>query len=149
MTLIRRHDAVPAWSNLFDDFLGRNWYDWTNRNYSTTNTTLPSVNIKEFEDGFAVEVAAPGMNKEDFKIEVNNGYMTISSEKQSEDTVADKKGRYTKQEFCYASFSRSFTLPSSADAERIVAKYDKGVLLVQIPKKEESKPKPVKQIAIE
>lgn len=149
MTLIRRHDTVPAWSNLFDDFLGRNWYDWTNRNYSSTNTTLPSVNISESENGFAVEVAAPGMGKDDFKVEVNNGYLTISSEKQSENATEDKKSRYTKQEFCYASFSRTFTLPTSADAERIAAKYENGILQVQIPKKEEAKPKPVKQISIE
>ena len=149
MSLIKRNDLVPAWSNLFDDFLNPNWYDWTNRHYSDTNTTLPSVNIKETVDSFEVELAAPGMEKEDFGVEVNNGYLTISSEKKSEVKEKDKKGRYTKQEFCYESFSRSFTLPGSADVEKIAAKYEKGILTISIPKKEEAKPKPVKQISIE
>ncbi len=149
MSLIRRNDLVPSWSNLFDDFLNNNWNDWTNRHYSNTNTTLPSVNIKETEENFEVEVAAPGMGKEDFKVDVNNGYLTISSEKKRETKTEDPKGKYTKQEFCYESFSRSFTLPGSADTEKIGAKYEKGILTISIPKKEEAKPKPVRQISIE
>jgi Molecular chaperone (small heat shock protein) len=149
MSLIKKNDQVPSWSNLFDDFLNHNWSDWTNRHYSDTNTTLPSVNIKESAHDFEVEVAAPGMEKEDFRIEVTNGYLTISSEMKSESKTEDKKRRYTKQEFCYESFSRSFSLPSSADTDKIAAKYDKGILTISIPKKEEAKPKPVKQISIE
>lgn len=149
MSLIKRNDLVPSWSNLFDDFLNNNWSDWTNRHYSDTNTTLPSVNIKETEENFEVEMAAPGMEKDDFKVEVNNGYLTISSEKKSETKTEDKKGRYTKQEFRYESFTRSFTLPDSADLEKIAAKYEKGILTISIPKREETKPKPVRQISIE
>ena len=149
MSLIKRNDLVPSWSNLFDDFLNNNWSDWTNRHYSDTNTTLPSVNIKETEENFEVEMAAPGMEKDDFKVEVNNGYLTISSEKNSETKTEDKKGRYTKQEFRYESFTRSFTLPDSADLEKIAAKYEKGILTISIPKREETKPKPVRQISIE
>jgi HSP20 family protein len=148
MTLIKRNNSVPAWTNLFDDFLNRNWYDWESHNFSKTNTTLPSVNIKENEEGFLVEMAAPGMEKEDFKVEVNNGYLTISSEKQQENKTEDKKERYTKQEFSYESFSRLFTLPTSADSEKIAARYEKGILTVAIPKREEAKPKPLKQIEI-
>ena len=149
MSLIKRNDLVPSWSNLFDDFLNNNWSDWTNRHYSDTNTTLPSVNIKETEENFEVEMAAPGMEKDDFKVEVNNGYLPISSEKKSETKTEDKNGRYTKQEFRYESFTRSFTLPDSADLEKIAAKYEKGILTISIPKREETKPKPVRQISIE
>jgi HSP20 family protein len=148
MTLIRKNELVPAWSHLFNDVFNQDWFDWSNRNYSDTNTTLPSVNVKEADEGFEVEMAAPGMEKEDFRIEVNNGFMTISSEKKSESREEDKKGRYTKKEFCYQSFSRSFSLPVSVDSDKIEAKYDKGILTVSIPKREESKPKPVRQIAI-
>jgi HSP20 family protein len=148
MTLIRRNELTPAWSNFFDDFLNRNWYDWSNRNFSNTNTTLPAVNVKETEEAFAVELAAPGMEKDDFKVEVNNGLLTISSEKQAESKTENAKEHYTKQEFSYESFSRSFTLPTIADSEKIEAKYEKGILLISIPKKEEAKPRPVKQISI-
>jgi HSP20 family protein len=148
MTLIRRNEYVPAWSHLFNDFMNQDWFDWTSKNFSATDTTLPSVNVKETEDSFEVEMAAPGMEKEDFKIEVNNGLMTISSEKKTEKKEEDKKGRYTKQEFCYQSFSRSFSLPTLVDTDKIEAKYEKGILSVVIPKREELKPKPVRQISV-
>ena len=81
MTLIRRSENLPMWTNLFNDFFNQDWNDWSLRNFSLTNTTLPSVNIKETGDNFEVEMAAPGMDKSDFKIEVNQGILTISSEK--------------------------------------------------------------------
>jgi HSP20 family protein len=149
MSLIKRDELVPAWSNFFNDFFNRDLYDWSNHHFSDTNTTLPSVNIKEEEGAFVVEMAAPGMSKEDFHVEVNNGLLTISSEKKYENKSEDKKRHYTKQEFCYQSFSRSFSLPTSADVEKIGAKYDNGILTISVPKKEEAKPKPLKQISIE
>lgn len=133
--------------SLFDRFLEGDLFDWSNKNYSTTNTTLPSVNIKEDNDGFEVEMAAPGLKKEDFKIELNGDLLTISSEK-NEDDVKDEK-RYTRREFSYQSFTRSFTLPNIADSGKINAKYHNGILTVEIPKKEEAKPKPPKKIAIQ
>jgi HSP20 family protein len=148
MALIRRSEMVPTWEHVFNDLFNTELIDWSHRHYSDTNTTLPSVNILENEDGFAVEMAAPGMEKKDFKIEVNNGNLTISSEKQSENKTENKKGKITKQEFCYQSFSRSFTLPLVADTDKITAEYDNGILHVAIPKREEAKPKPVKQIDI-
>jgi HSP20 family protein len=93
-------------------------------------------------------MAAPGMEKDDFKIELNNGMLTISSAKKQE-TTTEEKGQYTRREFSYQSFSRSLTLPTSADSEKISAKYDNGILKVVILKKEEEKPKPTKQIPIE
>jgi HSP20 family protein len=69
MSLIKRENYSPTWPGIFNDFLNRDWYDWSNQNFSLTNTTIPSVNIKENENEFVVEMAAPGMTKEDFNIE--------------------------------------------------------------------------------
>jgi HSP20 family protein len=147
MELMKRNENYPAWSNFFNDFFNRDWMDWTNRNFSETNTTLPSVNVKESEDGYEVDMAAPGLGKKDFKIELNHGILTISSEKKDESET--KKGQqFTRREFSYQSFSRSFNLPHTVDSEKISAKYDNGILKVTIPKKEEAKPKPAKTIEI-
>lgn len=148
MVLIKRDELVPAWSNFFNDFFNRDVFDWSLRHFSGPNSTLPSINVKETPDEFEVEMAAPGMEKDDFKIELNSGMLTISSEKKQETTV-EEKGQYTRREFSYQSFSRSLALPASADSEKISAKYDNGILKVVISKKEEEKPKPTKQIPIE
>jgi HSP20 family protein len=147
MTLLRRSDFFPAWANFVNDFFNTDLSDWSSRHFSDTNTTLPAVNIKENADAFMVEMAAPGMAKEDFKIELNNDLLTISSEKKNEKET--KEGEtYTRREYSYQSFSRSFTLPNTVDGEKISAKYENGVLSIEIPKKEEAKPKPAKQISI-
>jgi HSP20 family protein len=144
MSLVRFSGNYPS---LFDRFFENDLFDWSNRNYSTTNTTLPSVNIKESADDFEVEVAAPGLGKADFNIELNHDLLTISSNKKVENET--KTGQqFTKREFSYQSFSRSFTLPNTADSDKIAAKYENGILKVIIPKKEESKPKPARQINI-
>jgi len=121
--------------------------DWNNRNFSNTNTTLPSVNVKESADGFEVDMAAPGLEKKDFKIEINHGTLTISSEKKVENETKEGQ-QFTRREFSYQSFSRSFTLPETVDNDKISAKYENGILKVSIPKKEEAKPKPAKTIEI-
>ena len=144
MSLVRFSNQLPS---MFDRFFEGDLFDWSNRNFSLTNTTLPSVNIKENSDEFKVEVAAPGFEKGDFKLELDHDVMTISSEKQIENETKEDE-RYSKREFSYQSFTRSFTLPHSADSERIDATYDNGILFVSIPKKEESKPKPSRMIEI-
>jgi len=144
MSLVRFSNQLPS---MFDRFFEGDLFDWSNRNFSLTNTTLPSVNIKENSDEFKVEVAAPGFEKGDFKLELNHDVLTISSEKQIENEAKEDE-RYSKREFSYQSFTRSFTLPHSADSERIDATYDNGILFVSIPKKEESKPKPSRMIEI-
>ena len=143
MTLAK-FNQIPS---LFDQFFENDLFDWSNRNFSDTNTTLPSVNIKEGNEGFEVEMAAPGLDKKDFNIELNGDVLTISSEKKVENETKEGE-KFTKREFSYQSFSRSFTLPNITDNEKISAKYDNGILRVFIPKKEEAKPKPAKQIAI-
>ena len=144
MTLVRYQNQLPS---LFDKFFNNELEGWNRNNFSDTNTTLPSVNIKENVDAFKVEVAAPGFEKSDFNIELNNDVLTISSEKQINNEVKEDE-RVTKKEFSYQSFSRSFTLPELVEDDKITAQYEKGILSITIPKKEEAKPKPIKQIEI-
>ncbi len=150
MSLIVRKPQMdfPAFGSLIDQFFNNDFFDWSNRNFSLTNTTLPAVNIKEDNDKFQVEVAAPGLKKEDFKIEVNHNMLSISSEKREEKTEGQEGGTYTRREFSYQSFVRSFSLPESVDADKIEASYNDGVLVLNIPKKEEAKPKPARVIQI-
>ena len=144
MSLVKFSGNYPS---LFDRFFENDWFDWANRNFSDTNTTLPSVNIKESAEDFEVEVAAPGLGKKDFKIELSHDLLTISSEKKI-DKETKKGQQFSRREFSYQSFSRSFTLPNTADSEKIEAKYENGILRIVIPKKEEAKPKPPRQISI-
>ena len=144
MLVLRNTYQVPS---LFDRFFDGDMFDWSNRNFSNTNTTIPSVNIKENTDAFMVEVAAPGFEKGDFKIELNLNTLSISSEKKVENETREGEV-FTKREFSYQSFSRSFTLPQIADGDRIEANYQNGILTVLIPKREEAKPKPARMIEI-
>lgn len=144
MNLVKFSSNYPS---VFDRFFDNDMLSWNSRHFSDTNTTLPSVNIKENIDEFIVEVAAPGFDKNDFNVEVENDILTISSEKKVENKEKDSE-RVTKREFSYQSFSRSFTLPVLVEREKIKAKYDNGILNILIPKKEEAKPKPPKRIEI-
>ena len=148
MSLIKRNgNRFPAFPALFDDFFNRELFNWGNNNFSTTSTTVPSVNIKESADSFEVEVAAPGMEKKDFNIALNGNLLTISSSKQYEDEK--KEENYTRREFSYQSFQRSFDLPKDVvDADRINARYENGLLHLSIPKKEEAKQKAPRMIEI-
>lgn len=147
MALIRRTN--PGWPSLnrfFDDILTKDFFDNNWSNFSATGTTLPAVNIVETKDDFQVEMAAPGMNKNDFNIELDNDMLTISSVK--EDSNVQGERNYSRREFSYQTFKRSFYLPNTVEAEKIKAKYQDGVLNLHIPKKEEAKTKPVRQITI-
>lgn len=144
MSLVKLSNPVPS---VFDRFIDNDLFDWTNKNFSNTNTTLPAVNIKEDHDGFEVEMSVPGFEKKDFNIEVNNSLLTISSDKKIEQETKEGQN-FTRREFSYQSFSRSFTLPDTTDDDHVAAKYENGILKVYIPKKEEAKPKPAKQITI-
>jgi len=144
MLLVRNSNQMPS---LFDRFFDGEMFDWNNRNFSNTNTTLPSVNIKDNAVAFTVEVAAPGFEKGDFKIELNRNLLTVSSEKQVENETKENEV-FTKREFSYQSFTRSFTLPQIADGDKIEASYESGILVISIPKREEAKPKPARTIEI-
>lgn len=146
MTLVKRNSG-NLFPSLFDNFFSRDLMDWNNSNFSNTNTTLPAVNIRENDQEFTIEVAAPGMKKNDFNISLDNNQLNISSEikKESENT----EGNYSRKEFSYQSFSRSFRLPVNfIDGDKISAKYEEGILCIHLPKKEEAKPKPSKMISI-
>lgn len=149
MTLAKRNgNVMNSLPGLFDDFFSRDLFDWGNANFSNSGTTLPAVNVKETADSFEVEMAAPGMKKEDFKVELDNSVLTISSEKR-EDNEHKEGEKYSRREFSYQSFQRSFTLSKDAvDADNIHAKYENGVLHLTIPKREEVKQKPARLINI-
>lgn len=148
MSLVKRNgNSQSAFPGVFDDFFSRELFNWGNNNFSATRTTVPAVNVKETSDTFEVEVAAPGMNKEDFKITLEHNYLTIASSKQQEQNTNEQG--YTRKEFSYQSFRRSFELPADVvDAENIRAKYENGLLKLVIPKKEEAKQKAPKTIQI-
>jgi HSP20 family protein len=149
MSLIKRNgDVYQGMPSLFNDSLLRDFWNWGLSNNSSTNTSIPAVNIKETNDSFEVEMAAPGMTKEDFKIELDNNLLTISSEKQNEQE--EKEGeRYTRREFSYQSFQRTFNLPKDVvDADKIEARYENGMFHLVIPKKEEVKQRPPRTIQI-
>ncbi len=149
MSLMKRSNLIPSAPSFFDDFFTRNIWDWSLANTAPTGTSLPAVNIVENDNEFQVEVAAPGMTKEDFNIEVDNNVLTISSEKQHEEEDKDSDGRYSRREFSYASFKRSFAIPDDqVEADKIKADYKDGLLHIHLPKKEEVKPKPARIIKI-
>jgi HSP20 family protein len=149
MNLIKRNGSqAPTLHRLFfDDIFGRDFFNWENNNYSTTSTTLPCVNIKETAENYEVEVAAPGMDKNDFKITLDGNQLFISSVKENEQTTGDEN--FSRREFSYQSFQRSFELPKNVvDEDKIIARYENGLLLLSIPKREEAKPKPPRMIQI-
>lgn len=141
MTLVRTSNRnYPSFPSFFNHLMGDKWMDWTNSNYSDTNTSLPAVNIRENDNDYLIEVAAPGMSKNDFKVNLDNDTLTISSDKKDEGLKKDEC--YTKREFSYQSFQRTFSINERVvDGEKIEAKYENGILTIQLPKKEEVKPK--------
>ncbi|MFC2087743.1 Hsp20/alpha crystallin family protein [Bacteroidota bacterium] len=131
----------PDWTDNF--FTGPIWPNAE----SNVGTSIPAVNINEDENQFNIELAAPGMEKKDFKLDLNHNVLTISSEKMEKKENDNKK--FTRREFRYTSFNRSFTLPNSVKEEGIKASYKEGILNISIPKKEEAKDKGPKHIEIE
>jgi HSP20 family protein len=148
MTLIKSNrNLFPQIPMLFDDLFSRELFNWGNSNYSSTSTTVPLVNIRETRDNFEVEMAAPGMEKKDFSVTLEGNTLTIASKKENEET--ENQDAYTRKEFSYQSFVRSFILPKDVvKADEIVAKYDNGLLLLTVPKQEHAKQRDPKLIEI-
>ena len=145
---IMKRNAFPDMPGIFNDLFTRDLWNWGLSNNSATNTTIPAVNISETPERFDVEVAAPGMKKEDFRVELDGNMLTISSERKNEWENKEDQ-RYTRREFSYQSFQRSFQLPAQVvDSDRIEAKYENGLLRLMIPKKEEAKQKPPRMIQL-
>jgi len=141
-TLAKLSTAVPS---VFDDFF-KPWNEWFDGGFPQSTMRVPAVNITEEKNQYLVSLAAPGLKKEDFKINVNGNVLTISSEK--EDSSEEKDKKFSRKEYSYSSFTRSFTLPEEINQEKIDAKYQDGVLKISLPRIEEAKKPSAKQIAI-
>jgi HSP20 family protein len=132
--------------SVFDDFF-KPWNEWfDNGGLLSRAMNVPAVNITEQKNDYLVSLAAPGLKKEDFKIDVDGNMLTISSEK--EETKEEKDKKFTRKEYNYSSFSRSFTLPEEINKEKIEAKYEDGVLKISLPRREEAKKPAAKNIAV-
>ncbi|SKA30857.1 heat shock protein Hsp20 [Chitinophaga eiseniae] len=131
-TLTKR-TGLPS---VFDDFF-RPWKDWASDFYGVHALTVPAVNVTEDKDSYKLSMAAPGLKKSDFKIELEGGMLTISAE--SESQKEEKHDKYSRQEYNYSSFSRSFHLPEGVSKDKIEAQYDDGVLKIKLPKSEDAK----------
>ena len=116
--------------------------------FSKTGVTIPSVNIRETPQEYIIDVAAPGLLREDFKLEVDNHTLTVSAEKEEEKEENKEKNGYSRREYSYNSFSRSFALPENVREGDIDAKYDKGILTVTVPKAKTTSTKPVQRIQV-
>ena len=149
MTPVKRNGSLFNHLPLmFDDIFSRDIFNFNQSNFSGSNMSLPAANITETADNYELELAAPGMTKKDFKVELDGNILTISSERKNEDTQKDGE-KSVRREFSYQSFQRSFELPKSVvDVENVRAKYEDGVLRLMIPKREEAKPKPARLIEI-
>lgn len=137
MALVKFSNGTPSrsidtWTNnLFESLFNDSFIS------DRLTSRVPAVNIAETSDAYQIELAAPGLEKGDFKINVDKDVLTISAEKKTESVDGDKK--YSKREYSYTSFTRSFTLPESIDHNKIDANYKDGVLNVTVGKKEEAK----------
>lgn len=133
---------LPNW---FEEIFNRELPTVFSSNFND-GITLPKVNIKETPDTYLIEIAAPGLKKSDFMINLDNNALTISTENNQENEVKDEK--FTRKEFGYSSFRRTFNLPDGVNADHINATYEEGILNIQLPKKEEAKQKPPRTIRV-
>lgn len=135
MTLVKfKNNSMPVVPTFFDTIFGKDFFDYNGNHLATT---IPATNIKETKENYSLELAVPGMKKSDFKIEINNSVLTISTEKEMSNE--ETENNFTRKEFSYHSFSRSFNLPQTVNKDAIAASYTDGVLCINIPKKEEAK----------
>lgn len=150
LTLRRKNGGVPS---LFSDWLDSS--SFFNPMFDNMDemllprkigVTMPSVNIRETEKEYVLELAAPGFDRKDFTVELENNLLTIAAEKK--ENKEEKEAAYSRREFSYASFSRSFQLPENTTDDKVDARYENGLLLLTIPKKEVEPPKQKKQIKV-
>lgn len=147
-SLSKKNSLIPTMNTFFEDVIPRDLFDWSDKNFSAFGSTLPSANVEETDKLIHIELAAPGLKKDDFKIEYNNHLLSISSEQKEEKEEKDKKGNFARKEFSYKSFCRSFRLPETIDATKIDATYKDGILHVDVAKKLIDAPKSVKTISV-
>lgn len=141
MAIVRRtNNWLPS---VFNDFFGNEWME-------NSSKSVPAINIQQGENGFTVEVAAPGMTKEDCVVRIDEeNNLVISFKKKNEQEEKDKKGSYLRREFSYTQFQRRMVLPDNIEKENISAKVENGVLTVEIPTVTEEKASTSKQIEIQ
>ncbi|MCX7728654.1 MAG: Hsp20/alpha crystallin family protein [Bacteroidia bacterium] len=144
--IVKQNNQIPTFKNLIESFFEGEFPAWGGGLSRYIGSTIPSANIKETETDFQIEVGIPGVKKEDLKIDVEDDVLTISSEQREE--KSEEKDNYTRREFNYSAFSRSFTLPDIVDADKISAEYKDGILNIVIPKKESVIKKAQKRIEI-
>ena len=140
-----KQSNFPIFSSLIDDWFLGDIPSLFTSNYNT-GITLPKTNIRETVDAYFVEMAVPGLKKDDLELKLDNQMLSISAETKKENE--ENKDNYTRREFGYSSFKRSFTLPEFIDESKIKAKYNEGILSIELPKMEEAKPKPPKTIKV-
>lgn len=140
-------NRVEKMPTMFNDLL-RPFNDWFEGPIGVTGrvSSMPAANVNETDKAYVVNLAAPGLSKDDFKIDVTGDMLTVSSEKE-ESSERDEK-EYSRREYSYTSFSRSFNLPQEVDKDQIGATYDAGVLRLTLPKSEGAKKQGVKQIPV-
>lgn len=131
--------------HVFDDIFNKSFSDILGADFTLN---APSTNISEDDNGFTIELAVPGLNKEDFNIKVEKDQLIVSSEKKTEENESDEKRKYTKREFNYSAFRKSFHINEKIDSENIDARYENGVLSLRLNKKEEAKEKAPRNIVI-
>ena len=139
MPMMRNSAWLPT---VFNDIFDTNFVP-------KASCTAPAINVKETDKGYVVELAAPGMKKEDFNVHINDeGNLIIKMEQKQENKEEDKNARYLRREFSYSKFEQTLILPDDVDKNKIAAKVENGVLTVMLPKQEETKAKVARQIAI-
>ncbi|GGA82248.1 Hsp20/alpha crystallin family protein [Puia dinghuensis] len=143
--LIRRAETLPS---IFHDFFKPwdRWFDTEGGTLGQTMMTVPAVNIVERQDHYEISLAAPGMKKDDFNVDVEGNLLTISAE--SSQQKQDSNERHTRREFSFTSFSRAFTMPEGVVKDKIDASYENGLLKLTLPKTEEAKKMASKHINV-
>ncbi len=146
MTLIKWNPSIFSQAEgFFDDFF-KSYFPMTREDFIAKGTSVPAINVKENDEEFLLEMAAPGLNKGDFTVSVEQGVLLISVDKKLEKESTEDG--YMRKEFNYSHFQRSFSLPEAVDEGKIKASYRDGILYLVLPKKPEAKPKPAKSIKI-
>jgi HSP20 family protein len=149
MSIVKTKNGESNFPTLFSDFFNSDPFfrpGWLGMLDRELENTMPAVNIKENEKSFSIELAAPGFTKKDFHIDVDEDILTISAEKKME--KKEDKERYTRREYSYETFSRSFTLPKNSISDGLEAKYEEGILRLMVPKKVEAKAKAKKEVLV-
>lgn len=144
MTLVKHNPSTPSLGGWMDDFFSGSLF--SNSDWRNISNRVPAVNIKDNADNYLLELAAPGLEKKDFEVTVDNGLLTISSKKEVNNEQSDEN--YTRREFSYTAFTRTFSLPEGVKQDAVAANYTNGVLHVTLPKTDAAKTKPARSIKI-